>query len=53
MNGQSFAANLSLITRGNQQTISIRAQGTDIAGVTLALNRRQRKERGMLQGDVS
>jgi hypothetical protein len=39
-NGQSFAANLSLITHGSRQTISIRSQGTDIAGVTLALNRR-------------
>jgi hypothetical protein len=39
VNGQSFAGNLSLTTHGNQQTISIRAKGTDIAGVTLALNR--------------
>ena len=39
VNGQSFAGNLSLTTRGNQQTISIRTQGTDITSVTLALNR--------------
>ena len=37
--GQSFSANLSLTTKGNRQTVSIRAPGTDIAGVSLALNR--------------
>jgi hypothetical protein len=37
--GQSFSANLSLTTRGNRQTVSIRAPGTDISGVSLALSR--------------
>jgi hypothetical protein len=37
--GQSFSANLSLTTKGNRQTVSIRSPGTDIAGVSLALNR--------------
>lgn len=37
--GQNFSANLSLVTRGNRQTVSIRSQGSDIAGVSLALNR--------------
>ncbi len=39
--GQNFAANLSLTTRGNRQTISIQPEGqTDIRGVSLALERR-------------
>jgi hypothetical protein len=39
--GQNFAANLSLTTRGNRQTISIQPQGqTDIRCVSLALERR-------------
>jgi hypothetical protein len=38
--GDSFSANLSLTTRGGQQTVSIRPQGTNISGVSLALNRR-------------
>ena len=39
--GQNFAADLSLTTRGNRQSISIRPQGqTDIRGVSLALERR-------------
>jgi hypothetical protein len=37
--GQNFAADLSLITRGNRQTVSIRSEGTEIAGVSIALNR--------------
>lgn len=37
--GQNFAANLSLTTRGNRQTVSIRPAGSDIRDVTLALNR--------------
>ena len=37
--GQNFSVNLSLVTRGNRQTVSIRSQGSDIAGVSLALNR--------------
>jgi hypothetical protein len=39
-NGQNFAANLSLTTRGNRQTVSIQPQGTDIRAVSLALERR-------------
>jgi hypothetical protein len=39
--GQSFAANLSLTTRGNRQTVSIRPEGgSDIRAVSLALERR-------------
>jgi hypothetical protein len=36
----SFSAGLSLTTRGNRQSVSIRPQGSDITGVTLALDRR-------------
>jgi hypothetical protein len=40
-NGQGFAANLSLTTRGNRQTVSIRPEGgADIRAVSLALERR-------------
>ena len=38
--GQNFSANLSLTTRGGRQTVSIRPQGGDITGVSLALDRR-------------
>ncbi len=38
--GQNFAANLSLTTRGNRQTISIHPAGTDVRSVELALVRR-------------
>jgi hypothetical protein len=38
--GQTFSANLSLTTRGNRQTVSIRPQGTDVTAVSLALDRR-------------
>jgi hypothetical protein len=39
--GQSFAANLSLTTRGNRQTVSIRPEGGgDIQAVSLTLSRR-------------
>lgn len=38
--GQNFAANLSLTTRGNRQSVSIRPEGSDVRDVTLALNRR-------------
>jgi hypothetical protein len=37
---ESFSANLSLTTRGNRQTVSIRPQGTSITGISLALDRR-------------
>jgi hypothetical protein len=36
---ETFSANLSLSTKGNRQNVSIRSQGADIAGVSLALNR--------------
>jgi hypothetical protein len=39
--GQNFAASLSLTTRGNRQTVSIRPEGqSDIRAVSLALERR-------------
>jgi hypothetical protein len=38
--GDSFSANLSLTTRGNRQTISIRPQQANITAVSLALQRR-------------
>jgi hypothetical protein len=38
--GDSFSAGLSLTTRGNRQTVSIRPQGTNITAVSLELNRR-------------
>ena len=38
--GQNFSAELSLSTRGNQQFVSLRPRGTNIAEVTLELNRR-------------
>ena len=38
--GDTFSANLSLTTRGNRQTVSIRPQGTSITAVSLALDRR-------------
>jgi hypothetical protein len=37
--GQNFSASLSLATKGNRQTVTIRSEGSDIAGVSLALNR--------------
>jgi hypothetical protein len=36
---ESFSAELSLTTRGDRQTVSIRPQGTNIAGVSLTLQR--------------
>jgi hypothetical protein len=36
----SFSADLSLMTRGGRQTVSIRPQGTNITDVSLALERR-------------
>ncbi len=38
--GQNFGANLSLTTRGNRQSITIRPAGTEIRAVSLALERR-------------
>ncbi len=38
--GQNFSANLSLTTRGNRQTVTIRPQGTDVRAVSLELARR-------------
>lgn len=37
--GQSFSASLLLSTNGNRQSVSIRSEGADIAGVSLALSR--------------
>ena len=37
--GQNFSASLSLTTRGNRQTVSIRPEGTDVRAVSLALDR--------------
>ncbi len=38
--GDNFSANLSLTTRGQRQTVSIRPQGTNITAVSLTLSRR-------------
>ena len=38
--GPTFSANLSLITRGSRQMVTIRPQGTDITEVSLELSRR-------------
>jgi hypothetical protein len=38
--GPNFAANLSLVTHGNRQTVSIRSAGTEISGVSVTLSRR-------------
>ena len=38
--GANFAANLSLTTRGNRQSVSIQPEGSDVREVTLALSRR-------------
>jgi hypothetical protein len=38
--GQNFSAGLSLTTRGNRQTVSIRPQGTNITAVSLEMARR-------------
>ena len=38
--GPNFSADLSLTTRGNRQTVSIRPVGTNITDVSLALDRR-------------
>ncbi len=38
--GQNFSAGLSLTTRGNHQVVSLRPRGTNIAEVSLELNRR-------------
>jgi hypothetical protein len=37
--GENFSANLALTTRGGRQTVSIRPQGTNVTGVSLALHR--------------
>ena len=38
--GDNFSAGLSLTTRGNRQTVSIRPQGTNITAVSLEMARR-------------
>ena len=37
--GPTFSANLALGTRGDQQSISIRSQGTELTAVAITLNR--------------
>ena len=37
--GDSFSAGLSLVTRGNRQTVSIRPQGTDVTDVSVTLSK--------------
>jgi len=37
--GDNFSANLSLMTRGDRQTVSIRPQGTNVTAVSLSLSR--------------
>jgi hypothetical protein len=37
--GDSFSANLSLTTRGDRQTVSIRPQGANVTAVSLSLSR--------------
>ena len=38
--GQNFAANLSMTTRGNRQTVTIHPAGTEVRAVSLAFARR-------------
>jgi hypothetical protein len=38
--GPAFTANLLVVTRGDRQTVSIRARGGDITGVDVSLSRR-------------
>jgi hypothetical protein len=38
--GQNFSAGLSLSTRGNRQSVTLRPRGTNITQVSLELNRR-------------
>ena len=38
--GDNFSAGLSLTTRGNRQTVSIRPQGTNVTAVSLEMARR-------------
>ena len=38
--GQNFSASLSLTTRGNRQSVSIRPEGSDVRDVSLSLERR-------------
>jgi len=37
--GDSFSAGLSLVTRGNRQSVSIRPQGTEISAVSITLSK--------------
>lgn len=37
--GPGFSASLSLTTRGDRQTVSIRSEGTELTGVTITLAR--------------
>jgi hypothetical protein len=37
--GDNFSASLSLVTRGNRQSVSIRPQGTEVSAVSIALSK--------------
>jgi hypothetical protein len=37
--GDNFSASLSLVTRGNRQSVSIRPQGTEISAVSITLSK--------------
>jgi hypothetical protein len=39
--GDTFSAGLSLVTRGNRQSVAIQPQGTEISGVSIALAKGQ------------
>jgi hypothetical protein len=40
VDGAGFRAGLSMVTRGNQQAVTITSQGSEFSGVTIQLNRR-------------
>jgi hypothetical protein len=40
--GPAFAANLSVTTRGDRQSVSIRSEGTEVANVSISLSRGSR-----------
>jgi hypothetical protein len=39
VNGPGFVANVSLITQGDRQTVTVNAQGNESAGASITLNR--------------
>lgn len=40
VDGAGFSASLSLVTRGNQQAVTITSRGSEFSGVTIQLSRR-------------